>query len=403
MKLQFIHAAAVVCPAFLSVSLFAAEAPTLRLPDSVAPVSYQADLTLDPQSDHFSGVIEIKLNIKKPVSEIWLNQNKINVESATLPAGGKSFEAKAEISGQDFLGLRLDSEAPTGDADLRIKYTGDVIQRNSSGLFRMEDAGSWYLFSQFEATDARAAFPCFDEPSYKVPWQLTLHVPAADKAISNTPSVSDKVEGAMRRVEFKQTKPLPSYLIAVAVGPFDIVEAGHAGRNNVPVRIIAPKGKANEAKYAAEVSATILTRLEDYFGIPYAYEKLDNVAIPVTFGFGAMENAGMITYAQTLILAKPEADTIGRKRGYASVAAHEMAHQWFGDLVTTDWWNDIWLNEAFATWMSSKLIAEWKPEWKTRVDDVDEKLGAAAEDSLISARKIRQEIVAKDDINNAFD
>ncbi len=169
------------------------------------------------------------------------------------------------------------------------------------------------------------------------------------------------------------------------------------------MRIVTPKGKANEAKYAAEVTATILTRLEDYFGIPFPYEKSDQVAIPVTFGFGAMENAGMVTYAQNLILAKPESDTIQRQRGYASVAAHELAHQWFGDLVTTAWWNDIWLNEAFATWMEQKLLAEWKPEWKTRVADVDSKLEAEREDSLMSARKIRQEIESKDDISNAFD
>ena len=290
-----------------------------------------------------------------------------------------------------------------GAADLRIQYTGNVIEKNSSGLFRMQDGGEWYLLSQFEATDARAAFPCFDEPAYKVPWQLTLHVPSQDSAISNTSIESEKQEGKTKTVVFRQTKPLPSYLVALAVGPFEFVDGGTAGRNHVPVRIVAPKGKAAEAKYAASVTATILTRLEEYFGVPYAYDKLDNVAIPVTFGFGAMENAGMVTYSQSLILAPPETDTIRRQRQYAEVAAHELAHQWFGDLVTTAWWNDIWLNEAFATWTASKIIADWKPEWGTRVDDVRSKLGAAAEDSLISARKVRQEIVTADDINNAFD
>jgi alanyl aminopeptidase len=147
-----------------------------------------------------------------------------------------------------------------------------------------------------------------------------------------------------------------------------------------------------------------LTRLEDYFGIPYPYEKSDQVAIPVTFGFGAMENAGMVTYGQTIILANPARDTENRRREYASVAAHELAHQWNGDLVTTAWWNDIWLNEAFATFMEQKIIAEWKPEWKTRVEDVQSsKFAAESSDSLVTARKIRQEIKTKDDISNAFD
>jgi alanyl aminopeptidase len=170
----------------------------------------------------------------------------------------------------------------------------------------------------------------------------------------------------------------------------------------VPVRIVTPKGRAGEAKYAAEVTATILTRLEDYFGIPFPYEKSDQVAVPVTLGFGAMENPGMVTYGQNILLAKPETDSISRQREYAAVAAHELSHQWFGDLVTTNWWNDIWLNEAFATWMEQKLIAEWKPEWNTRVDDAGAKLFAERQDSLVTARKIRQEIQTKRH-SNAFD
>ena len=169
------------------------------------------------------------------------------------------------------------------------------------------------------------------------------------------------------------------------------------------MRIVVPKGRSAEAKYAAEVTPQILTRLEEYFGIPYPYDKADQVSVPVTFGFGAMENAGMVTYGQTLILAEPSSDGIARQREYASVAAHELAHQWFGDLVTTSWWNDIWLNEAFATWMEQKLLAEWKPEWNSRIGDVNTKLEAEDQDSLISARQIRQPIESKGDIGAAFD
>ena len=375
----------------------------MRLPDTVTPTSYRVQLALDPAKESFSGSIAIQVDVKQPVQLIWLNGTDIKIEDASLAAAGKTLAAKTIPGGDDFIGLQFDSSVPAGPAEIKIRYSGSVRLKDSSGVFRMEDNGNQYLFTQFESTDARGAFPCFDEPSYKVPWQLTLTVPQQDTAISNTPIAQEETQGDRKIYTFKATKPLPSYLIAFGVGPFDYVDAGRAGKNHFPVRIVTPKGHANEAKYAAEITATILTREEEYFGTPYPYEKSDNVAIPVTFGFGAMENAGMVTYAQNIILANPERDTTNRQREYASVAAHELAHQWFGDLVTTAWWNDIWLNEAFATWMEQKLLAEWKPEWKTRVEDVDSKLGAEEEDSLISARKIRQEIQSKDDISNAFD
>src|SRR5262249_29468304 len=222
-------------------------------------------------------------------------------------------------------------------------------------------------------------------------------------AVSNTTISSDREEGAQRTVVFAETKPLPSYLVAFAIGPFEYVDAGRAGSKQVPVRIVVPKGRSAEAKYAAEVSATILTRLEDYFGIPYPYDKADQVSVPVTVGFGAMENAGMVTYGQTTLLSDPASDTLDRQMGYAATAAHELAHQWFGDLVTTAWWDDIWLNEAFATWMEKKLIAEWKPECNTRVSHVYDRLGPMGSDSLVSARQIRQPIESTGDINDAFD
>jgi alanyl aminopeptidase len=390
--------AALIWPACLAAQ------PKLRLSEveDAAPVRYQATLDLDPARDSFSGAVTIQLSVRKPVETLWLNANRIRVKEASATEGGKSWKATAVPGGDDFLGLKFDSPLPAGAAEIHVTYTAEVRHGDSSGVFHLTDKDSDYIFTQFENTDARDAFPCFDEPGYKTPWQLTLRVPSQDSAVSNTPS-TDRIDGGVKTYTFKETKPLPSYLVAFAVGPFEYVDAGAAGKNRVPVRIVTPKGRSGEAKYAAEVTATILTRLEQYFGIPYPYEKSDQVSVPITSGFGAMENAGMVTYGQTIILADPASDTISRQRNFASDAAHELSHQWFGDLVTTAWWDDIWLNEAFATWMEQKLVAQWKPEWKTRVEDVDSKLGAEDVDSLVSTRKIRQPIETKDDISNAFD
>jgi alanyl aminopeptidase len=386
--------------ALSTLSAFAAEPPKLRLPDDIRPVKYAADLTLVPGEKTFSGAIDIDVTLTKPASLIWLNATELTIKQATI-AGQP---AAIEPGDSDFVGLRAAKILSPGPATIHVVYQGKISEKSSSGIFQGLDGKQPYLFTQFESIDARRAFPCFDQPDFKASWQLTVHVPKDHSAISNTPQASQADEpNGLKKVVFAPTRPLSSYLIAIAVGPFDLVDAGKAGKNHIPVRIVTPKGKAGQAKYAAEVTATIIGRLEDYFGIPFPFEKCDNVAIPLTFGFGAMENAAMVTYAQTLILADPAIDTEQRQRGYASVAAHELAHQWFGDLVTLAWWDDTWLNEAFATWTSAKILAEWKPEWRTRLGDLNSKFGAMGEDSLVAARKIRQPIVTKDDISNAFD
>jgi len=380
-----------------------AQVPTLKLPDSVAPIGYQVDLTLDPAKAEFSGNVDIKVHVRRAVRDIWLRARNIRVLSARIEAQGKALPARAEEVVGDFLRIKFDQVLAEGAATLQIRYRGTVSQDSSAGIFHSKDAGNDYLFTQFEPTDARSAFPCFDEPGFKTPWNLTLRFPSGNSAVSNTPVARTFREGKQQVVVFGETRPLPSYLVAFGIGPFEFVEAGKAGRSGAPVRIVTPKGKKAEAQFAAQITATVLTRLEDYFGIPFPYEKSDLVAIPLTFGFGAMENPGMVTFGQTLILAKPESDTVQRRRNYAIVAAHELSHQWFGDLVTMAWWDDIWLNEGFATWMEQSMIATWKPEWRTAVADVNSRLDVKAQDRLLSARKIRQEIDSRDDISNAFD
>jgi alanyl aminopeptidase len=378
--------------------------PGLRLPAGARPVRYALDLRIDPAQDTFHGFIDIDLVLEEAASRLWLNSSDLTIDSATLWKEEVELPGTAELVEKDFAAIRFAQAAAPGAARLHLEYEGVLSKTDTAGIFKQKDGDDWYAFSQFEATSARRAFPCFDEPAYKVPWQVTVHVPKGNLAVSNTPVAAESADpDGWRSFRFKETPPLPSYLIALGVGPFDIVDAGEAGKRHTPLRIISLKGKGPRARYAAEVTGQIVARLEDYFGIPYPYEKLDSLVIPQTVNFGAMENAGLITYVEPLILARPEDETVGWMRGYASVAAHEIAHQWFGDLVTMAWWNDLWLNESFATWMSTKILIGWKPEWRQDVNRVASRSRAMGDDEIVTARFIRQPITSKDDIENAFD
>ncbi|MEK7738389.1 MAG: M1 family aminopeptidase [Pseudomonadota bacterium] len=204
-------------------------------------------------------------------------------------------------------------------------------------------------------------------------------------------------------MEFATTPPLSSYLVAFGVGPFDVVDGGSAGKNRVPLRYITPKGRGAEAAYAAQVTPDLLVLLEEYFGRPYPFAKLDSMVIPVTVNFGAMENAGLITYRSSLMLAPHGSIDERFQQRYASIAAHEIAHQWFGNLVTMNWWNDIWLNESFATWMARKVVARFNPSWEEQAGRLHERNEAIAVDRLESTRQIRQAVERQDDLSNAFD
>jgi aminopeptidase N len=381
----------------LSMGATLNQPPKLRLGTSVLPIRYSADLTVVPGQDTFSGTLDAKIDVRKPRHVIWLNATNITVKEVTL--GNRT--AKVVPGGNNFMGISVGKKIPAGVTALHIVYSGLISKKSSAGIFELEEDGHWYVYTQFEPTDARRAFPCFDEPSFKVPWQLTLHVPFQARAFSNTPEMAHVDEPSfMQEIRFRETKPLPSYLVAFAVGPFDTVSAGK-DPHGVPLRIVVPKGKGDEAQFAAEAMPQLLKLEEQYVGRPFPYAKLDAVVMPIS-NF-AMENAGMITYGESLLLAKPHDDTIRRQRECAVVMAHEMSHQWFGDLVTTEWWDDIWLNEAFATWMEAKMTGEWKPAWHMDVSDVEDRLGAMDLDSLVSARSIRQPILSANDIANAFD
>ena len=376
--------------------------PTFRLPTFALPVDYELHLILAPDQDTFTGTVDINLSIQQPTSVLWLNADKITIRKATLSAAGEALTAKILPQPENLVGFSFAHAVGAGPAKLSIAYQGEISRKDMQGIFQVKDGDRWYIYSQFEDISARRALPCFDEPGYKVPWQVTLTVPNDDGAFSNTPVIAESKDGnGTKTVKFAETKPLPSYLVAVAVGPLQIVDAGLAGAKRTPVRIIVPRGRGAEAEYVAQITPEIVNLLEKYFGLPYPYEKLDEAAIPLA-GY-AMEHPGLVTYGAGFFLLNPDQATVGAKRLVTSIIAHELSHQWFGDLVTTAWWDDTWLNEGFASWMANKIVTECCPAWKMGIDELNGYQEAMETDELVSARKVRQPINSNHDIANAFD
>jgi len=377
-------------------------APTLRLSRNVMPVAYRASVRVDPAQPTFTGEVAIDVRIDQPTALIWLHGRDLEVESAAAVQGTTRVPLAAAAEGTDLLGLRAD-RVLSGAWTLELRYRGQQEDKASTGLFRQHDGGDWYAFTQFEAVYARRVFPSFDEPDRKTPWQLTLEVPSALTAIANTRPVREApAADGWKRITFAPTRPLPSYLVAFAVGPFEIADAG-SSRTGVPIRILAPRGKRAHAALAVEVVPRALALLEDYFDFPYPYDKLDFVPIPVTVGFGCMENPGLVTCVGDAMLFDPATQTPGDRRSIAGAAAHELAHQWFGNVVTMAWWDDIWLNEGLATWVQGRIMHAIDP----RPDDgfrlADAHGAALRADRLATARAVRQPIASADDIYTVFD
>jgi alanyl aminopeptidase len=378
-------------------------APTLRLPRNFVPTGYAATLAIDPARAGFDGAIAITGEVAQRSSVIWLHSRQLAVKRASASRGGAEVRLTATPYGEDLLELRAATPLDAGPWTLAIDYTGSYDLLNTAGAFKQVVTGSPYVFTQFEALYARRVFPCLDEPDRKVPWQLTLDVPADQVAVSNTPIAREQpLGGGKKRVVFARTRPLPSYLVAFGVGPFDVVDAGKT-RSGTPVRIVVMKGRAADATYAAKTTAKLIDLLEEFFGSPYPYDKMDMLAIPISVGFSAMENAGLITCEETTLLIDPRHGSRRDEHGWIVTAAHELAHQWFGDLVTTAWWDDIWLNEGFATWVERKISGRFGPSWHEELGEIEGRGYALDQDSLVSARQIRQPIVVADDILNAFD
>ncbi|MFL5343677.1 MAG: M1 family metallopeptidase, partial [Hyalangium sp.] len=376
--------------------------PQLRLPTTIRPTGYSVELTVDPNASTFQGVADISLQVAQPTSVLWLNAHELTVKQATLTQAGAPLALTPVPGNENFLGFTLSRPLAQGPASLHITYEAIASTKEIEGAFRAQERGDWYVFTEFEPMGARRAFPCFDEPSFKVPWQLTFHVPAGNIAVTNTPLLAEEPQAdGSRTFRFARTQPLPSYLIAFGVGPLEFVQAAPSGRNKVPTRIITPKGRAAEAAYAAKMTPEIISRLESYFDMPYPYEKVDILAGPLMSG--AMENPGLVTFNSESILAKESEDTLAHQRNFTETQVHELGHQWFGDLVTMAWWDDLWLNESFATWITPRIIESWKPTWDAPAQRVQERSYALGSDSLATARRVHQPIENAGDILSAFD
>lgn len=384
-----------------------ATVPRGPLPRTVVPSLVKLELKLDPKQERFSGTTRIEAKVAEATDTIWMHGADLKIGKAeAVVAGGKRIALKAEdadVSG--VLKLTAAEKIPAGDAVIEIAY--DAPFGELQGAYRVKPAGLDYIVTQMEPLGARHTFPGFDEPSFKQPWEITLIVPEADVAVANSAETkTEKLPGGWKKVTFNRTEALPSYLIAFAVGPWDVPvgpDIAPNGSRTTPIKLrgIAAKGQGGRMKYSLANTPAIVKGLEDYFGIPYPFDKLDNVAAP-DFWAGAMENAGLIVYRDTLMFPD-ETSAVGARQAFWGVSAHELAHQWFGDYVTTKWWDDIWLNEGFATWMGNKVHGQLQPDAHTDRGLLEGALGAMGADSLASTRRVHEPIKDFTDIQSAFD
>ncbi len=385
-----------------------------KLPKQVRPTEYAIWIKPDIKKLTFAGRETVKLKVEQATSELVLNAADLTVSDAqldgkTIPKRAIKFDAKNEL-----LTITAPGELTPGGHTLALKFTGKINQFGR-GLFygKYQEQGTnakkIFLGTQFEASDARRLFPCWDEPAFRARFQLTTVVPENWMAVSNMPVANEKKVAGGREVEFEPTPSMSSYLVVFCAGEFDAVESEVDG---VKLQITTTKGKAESARYALEVTAQILHYYNEYFGVPYPLPKLDQLAIPGGFG-GAMENWGGITYYETALLFDPANSSAATKQRVYEVIAHEVAHQWFGDLVTMAWWDNLWLNEGFASWMGTKCTARFNPQWEVWLEknlprDPTRRTGIEKEqamegDARATTHPIQQKIETEAEANNAFD
>ncbi|MEN3371180.1 MAG: hypothetical protein V7609_3323 [Verrucomicrobiota bacterium] len=385
-----------------------------KLPKQVVPEEYAIRITPDLEKHTFTGSETIKLKAREPMRQLILNALEIKIESAAIDGKPLAAAAIKLDPKQETLTLTLPNELPVGAHELELKFTGKINQQGQ-GLYyapyqeQGTGAKKVMLGTQFEATDARRFFPCWDEPSFRARFQLTVIVPENFTAVSNMPVEKETKVASGKEVRFAATPAMASYLNVFCAGELDAIATKKGEVNH---GVIATKGKAEMGRYALESSQQILDYFNYYFGVPYPLPKLDHIAVPGGFG-GAMENWGGITYYESRLLFDPERSSSETKQNIYEVIAHETAHMWFGDLVTMAWWDNLWLNEGFASWMGTKCTAKFNPEWETWLSknvprDPSRRHGIGKEsamegDARSTTHPIQQPIASEAEANSAFD
>jgi len=391
------HVALFIFALLVAAAVTPTHGDDLRLGDDVAPTFERVVLDLDPAQTDYTGSVHVDLTVFRSTRSFRFHAEEMELTAVTLTdaAGEEIRLTHAPLDGGRVEVTTTAALAP-GVYTLDVDFTNDFGTR-AVGLYRAEHQGTPYLFTQFQAVDAREAFPVWDEPGAKIPYQFVVTSPVENMVVTNTPEVARHEADGKATITFASSEPLPAYLLALAVGPFEGTEIEGMG---VPGRILAPKGMGGLTGYAAEVTPKILAALEDYFGTPYPYAKLDLLAVP-EFWPGAMENAGLITFADGILLVDPAGASSGQRRTLIRVNAHEIAHMWFGDLVTMQWWDDLWLNESFADWMANKVTDQLYPELEVDLFSRRGVQGIMSADARPTTLAIRQPIVrAEEAMNN---
>jgi aminopeptidase N len=386
---------------FFVSALFPFVAFAQRLPQTITPVHYEIWLNPDLETNELTGKEKITLDLKINTPEILLNAVGLEITHVQFLSGTKKWTGSAKAQPErEMFELQFDTNLPAGHGTLEIDFHGK-IRSDLRGFYAIKSYGRPYAATQFEGTYARMMFPCFDEPEYKATYNLTIVTDKEHTAISNGKIESVKTGPGPEKhtIQFARSPKMSTYLVALAIGEFQCLQ-DQAG--NIPVRVCAVPEKKELGSFALKSAVSFLNFYNDWYGIPYPFEKLDMVAIP-DYEWGGMENTASIFYREPALLIDEKTASVFSKRGVASVVAHELAHQWFGDLVTMKWWDNIWLNEGFATWMTFKPLQAWDPNWDQSEEEATATSLALLLDSLSSTRAIRAKAETPDEIKEMFD
>ncbi len=378
--------------------------PKGRLSDAAVPTAYRLDLSIDPSQDSYSGKAQIDVTLAAPTNYIDMHGLDLKMEEATATVGGKTYQGYwAQLDGLGAARLAFRQQLPAGPVTLDFTYS-HAFNDGPVGLFRVKVGDQWFAWSQLQSIDARQVFPSFDEPGFKVPFTITLRTPKGMTAVTNTLETASIDMDKTTAHFFAPTKPIPTYLVAFMVGPFaqapGTIPASRQRSEPIPQRIVTTPDNVGQTGFALDATAKMIPLMEDYFGLTYPYAKLDQITSPILPG--AMENAAAILYEDNLLILDDQAST-SQKRGAGMVMAHELSHQWFGDLVTPVWWDDIWLNEAFANWAGYTFADRWRPDLHVWEGALGEGFEAMNLDALVVGRPIQQQIDSNGQIDAAFD